>query len=233
MRNETLAVFGCFSDETSQAFQTFNKVASAMRDEAEFGHSHECSLLREVLGDGKVGDVALSKNFDTDKGVARLSGTTDEGELKEFIRQKSIPFVIRMDSKDSSRLALRKMFEENTPKVKGSLHPFAFFSFSFSLGMRQLFRSRQAIGFAEFFDENSLGESLVNTLYSAGQKYEGTMRFIVADPSANEGVMKHFDITRDQLPAIAIYDGVNDKKYVNTVRRHALPCCRVLNMCGL
>eukprot|EP00238_Polyblepharides_amylifera_P001619 CAMPEP_0196570874 /NCGR_PEP_ID=MMETSP1081-20130531/1044_1 /TAXON_ID=36882 /ORGANISM="Pyramimonas amylifera, Strain CCMP720" /LENGTH=490 /DNA_ID=CAMNT_0041887555 /DNA_START=80 /DNA_END=1552 /DNA_ORIENTATION=- len=106
--------------------------------------------------------------------------------LVEWLNKKSLPIITELDQTPKNRDALRKLFASPLPK---------------------------AIFFAKYESEGT--EEMKEALRTVAQANEGEMHFVQADASTNEGALKFFGMTEEQLPSIVVHDTAADLKYVN------------------
>merc|ERR1712209_227191 len=91
---KTVAVVGCFKDETTDAAKAFLAVASNM-DDIPFGITGECS---DVEGEG----VVVIKTFDDGKSIL-TEGLTEE-EIAKFVSSESLPLVVDFNHETAQKI---------------------------------------------------------------------------------------------------------------------------------
>merc|ERR1711902_390469 len=91
---KTVAVVGCFKDETTDAAKAFLAVASNM-DDIPFGITGECS---DVEGEG----VVMFKTFDDGKSIL-TEGLTEEG-IALFVSTESLPLVVDFNHETAQKI---------------------------------------------------------------------------------------------------------------------------------
>merc|ERR1719179_68469 len=91
---KTVAVVGCFKDETTDAAKAFLAVASNM-DDIPFGITGECS---DVEGEG----VVMFKTFDDGKALL-TEGLTEE-EIAKFVSSESLPLVVDFNHETAQKI---------------------------------------------------------------------------------------------------------------------------------
>merc|ERR1711913_59905 len=105
---KTVAVLGCFKDETTDAAKGFLAAASNM-DDLPFGITGDCSEYG-VDGEG----VVVVKTFDDGKAVL-TEGITEE-EVAKFVSSESLPLVVDFNHED--KLSIMK---DQAKKNKGKM----------------------------------------------------------------------------------------------------------------
>ncbi|KAK9841395.1 hypothetical protein WJX74_005077 [Apatococcus lobatus] len=115
---QEVAVLGIFKGSGSAEFKTFTSAADVLRDEFDFAHVFDASLLEGEAEPQANPSVLMFKQYDAP--MLKFEGQlTKKDELTEWMNSKSLPSLVELDQKPRNRAALQKIFNAPTPKLLG------------------------------------------------------------------------------------------------------------------
>eukprot|EP00899_Mesostigma_viride_P022545 jgi/Mesvir1/3475/Mv11966-RA.1 len=179
-----VVVVGVFPSTDSAAFKNYLEAADSLRDDLVFAHVTDASVLGLDPAPAATPAVVVLKKFDELRND--FTGEFAGTNVKDFLEDTTTPLVATLDKRPESRNILRKLFENTDPKV---------------------------LGFVAYEDEPT-ATAFKSAFQTAAAKYKGSLRFVIGDSAENDGAIKYFGLTTDDLPGIVIHDTSTDSKYI-------------------
>ncbi|KAL3693026.1 hypothetical protein R1sor_006677 [Riccia sorocarpa] len=111
---KNLVVIGVFDKLEGEEYESFFKVADALRSDYEFAHTASSSIVPEDGVPVTAPSVRVIKNFEE---KITVSSDLSTAALSKFIEETSLPSVTEMSKKPEHRPALMKFFESTKTKL--------------------------------------------------------------------------------------------------------------------
>ncbi|KAL2634784.1 hypothetical protein R1flu_006263 [Riccia fluitans] len=186
---KNLVLIGVFDKLEGDEYESFVKVADALRSDFEFAHSTSASFIPEDGVPVTAPSVRLIKNFDE-----KITVSTDfsAAGLSKFIEESSLPYVTEMSKKPEHRAALMKFFESTKTKL------FLFM--------------------AKSVEEDAESKDLLKKFTEvAKENKENGLIALFAQSDESENALQFFGLETADAPAAVIQDDKGKKFILKTV----------------